>query len=111
MNAPMDTNELSLLLNKDLELALPETLSYEEIVEKLTGYFNDLVKHDFEKLVAFLYRIDVDEQKLRSLLQHFPDQDAGKIIAMLVIERQEQKIKSRAQFRPAENKDDEAEKW
>ncbi|MBK7432811.1 MAG: hypothetical protein IPI66_02245 [Chitinophagaceae bacterium] len=107
----MDTTELSLGLNKDLQLALPETLSYTEIVERLTDYFNDLVKHDFEKLVAYLYRIDVNEQKLRSLLQHFPDQDAGKIIAMLVIERQEEKIKSRAQFRPTENKDDEEEKW
>jgi len=53
----------------------------------------------------------VNEQKLKSLLQQNPNEDAGNLIATLIIERQEQKIKTRQQFSNQENDPDEEEKW
>lgn len=107
----MDTLKLVQNINNELAIDMPAKLSQEELQIQLAAYFNDLIKNNFEKLIAYLYRIDISEQKLKSLLQELPQQDAGKIIAALVIERQLQKIKSRELFRQQETDFDEEEKW
>ncbi len=107
----MENAELIRLLNKELAIGLPEQSSYNEAHAALSGRVNDLIKSDFEKLVSLLYRIDVSEQKLKSLLQQFPGEDAGNIIASLILERQEQKLKTRKQFSQRDNEIDEEEKW
>lgn len=107
----MDNTELICSLNEGLDLELPVSSSYEEVHARLSEYVNELIKNNFEKLVVFLYRIDVSEAKLKSLLQHFPEQDAGNIIASLIIERQGQKINLRQQFGRNENIPDDEERW
>jgi hypothetical protein len=92
-----------------------QTLDEKEILaanfrEPLSRLINDLINNDFEKLVQFLYRLDIDEKKLRKILEANAGQDAGEMIAELVIERQLQKIKSRNEFKRDENID-ENEKW
>lgn len=85
----------------------------DEVEQKqiLADRINDLLLHDFEKLVSILYRIDVSESKLKSLLKQYPGTDAGIIIASLMIERQEQKQVSRRQFKTKNDNIDEDEKW
>ncbi len=107
----MDNNILIQSLNKDLALELPEKISFEEIKTELSNKVNDLIQTDFQKLVSFLYRIDVSEPRLKNLLKENPGEDAGKIIAELIIERQLQKIKSRQQFSQRGKNIDENEKW
>ena len=53
----------------------------------LIAYINECIKHDFNKLVQLLYRIDVSEEKLKSILQLNPNEDAAKLIAAVIIER------------------------
>ena len=62
-------------------------------VEALAAEINQLILTNFEKLVQLLYRIEVSETKLKTLLKENPDKDAGLLIAVLMIERQLQKIK------------------
>ena len=107
----MDNTDIIQLLNKELPIKLADKISYAQIQEQLASYLNNLIKNDFEKLLAYLYRIDVSETKLKLLLQQFPEEDAGHIIALLIIERQQQKIKSREQFRRQDNNIEEEEKW
>lgn len=107
----MENAELIVLLNKELTIDIAEKISYAELHAQLSAYINQLIKNDFDKLIVYLYRIDVNEQKLKSLLQQNPNEDAGKIIATLIIERQQQKIKSRQQFSQREGYFDEEEKW
>ncbi|MBK7308740.1 MAG: hypothetical protein IPI88_18140 [Chitinophagaceae bacterium] len=94
----MENGELIKLLNSELSIAIAEKISYSELHTQLSAYINQLIKNDFDKLIAYLYRIDVNEEKLKTLLQQNPGEDAGNIIATLIIERQEQKIKYRKQF-------------
>ena len=91
----MENEELIRTLNAGLPIDIPANISYEELHTRLSAYINELIRNDFEKLVTYLYRIDVSEAKLKTLLHQFPDQDAGHIIASLIIERQEQKLKIR----------------
>ena len=107
----MENTELIRLLNKEMAIGLPGGLSYTEIHAQLSAWVNNLIKNDFERLVAFLYRIDVNESKLKSLLQQFPNEDAGNIIASLILERQEQKLKSRELFSQRDNELSEEERW
>ena len=53
----------------------------------LIAYINDCINHDFNKLVQLLYRIDVSEQKLKTILQSHPNEDASKLIATIILER------------------------
>ena len=106
----MDT-ELTEGLNKEMGIELPGKISYEELHNLLAEHINHLIKHDFEKLIRYLYRIDVHEQKLKFLLEKSHNEDAGNIISSLIIERQEQKIKSRQQLRERDNDLSQEETW
>lgn len=97
-------------INQSLEISLPVTISSKELKEKLTALINDLINHDFEKLVFYLYRIDVNETRMKQLLDQRDGENAAGLIADLIIERQLEKIKSRKETKS--NKDiPDAEKW
>jgi hypothetical protein len=64
----------------------------EEIREQLISLINELINTDFNALIQLLYRIDVDEKKLKNLLKEKKDTDAALLIADLIISRQLQKI-------------------
>ena len=97
-------------INQSLEISLPVTISSEELKEKLTAFINDLINHDFEKLVFYLYRIDVNENKMKQLLDQREGENAAGLIADLIIERQIEKIISRKETK--KNGDiPEDEKW
>ncbi len=70
-----------------------DKLNNDEFAHQLSLDINQMILTNFEALVQLLYRIDVSEIKLKTLLKENPDQDAGKIIALLMIERQIQKLK------------------
>ena len=107
----MKNNELVQLLNEELAIELPEKISFKEIREQISQNVNNLIVNDFQKLVSILYRVDVSESKLKQLLKEENHEEAGKIIAELIIERQLQKIKTRQQFKLPDKNIDESEKW
>ncbi len=104
-----------IVLNNILDIVFssssPESLRTDELYQRLAAYINELITNDFEKLVQLLYRIDVNEAKLKMLLQSSPHEDAAKLIADLIIERQMQKIKSRKQFSAEAMDETDAEAW
>ncbi len=107
----MKNGELVKEINKNLAIALPDGISVDELQIQLGAFINQLIQTDFQKLISLLYRIDVSEPKLKQLLHQHPQEDAGKIIAALIIERQVQKIKTRQQFRWRDDNFTGEEKW
>ncbi len=85
--------------------------SRQEQWEELVNGINDLLVHQFDKLVGILYRLDVNETKLRRAIEEAKGTDAAKLIAELIIERQVEKIHSRKKYRGPERLDDDEEKW
>lgn len=79
--------------------------------QMLAAKINELLVADFPKMVSILYRLDINESKLRSILKENTGTDAGIIIANLMIERQEEKARSRQQFKTKNDTIDENEKW
>lgn len=76
-----------------------EILRQSDFEIRLADFLDHLIKKDFDKLVQILYRIDVDEKKLRELLNDYSQTDSGKIMASLIIERQLKKIETREQLK------------
>jgi len=94
-------------MNMEINLLALEKLTTPD----LETMINDLIKNDFSKLVQLLYRIDVSEAKLKNILQAHPNEDAGKLIAQVVVERLAATKKARESFNTIFPKiDDDAER-
>lgn len=74
----------------------------EEHKKELAAYLNQLLQSDFPALVQVLYRVDVSEKKLKSVLTDNPQADAGDLLAELMIERQKEKAATRQTLRPTD---------
>lgn len=105
------TQELIHELNHIRHWDLAERLTPEEVESLLSEKINSMIRDDFNGLVQLLYRIDVEEPRLRYLLQQHKGEDAGRIIARLIIDRLLKKIETRRQY-AAKNKDiSDEERW
>lgn len=82
-----------------------------EVRENLLVLLNQLINQDFSILLQLLYRIDINEKKIRLLLEKNPTEDSASIIADLIIERQLQKIASRKLFKESHDRDCGEERW
>lgn len=78
---------------------------------QLVAFVNELITQDFNHLVLLLYRLDINEKKLKQTLADNPNQNAGELIAQLIVDRQEEKRKSREAFKQKDWESSEEEKW
>lgn len=85
--------------------------NFDAFKQQLAVYINSLIVNDFSKLIFILYRLDISEKKLKQLLQENKQYDAGAIIADMIIERQQQKIQLRKQFKQDADSIPEEDKW
>jgi ribosomal 50S subunit-associated protein YjgA (DUF615 family) len=95
-------------MQSDNKLTLPENIieatnsikeiPSDEIRNRLISLINELINYDFHALVQLLYRIDVNEKKLKDLLKENTGTESSSIIADLIIDRQLQKIALKKEF-------------
>jgi hypothetical protein len=98
-------------INNEWGLTIPLVVTEDDLAAVLAQRINDLIRNDMGRLISVLYRIDVDEKKIREMLGEHKGTDAGLIIAHLVIDRQKQKIKTRNFFNTRVDDIDEKDKW
>lgn len=91
----------------NIDIATFEQLNRQDLVNTI----NDLILHNFEKLVFVLYRIDVNEAKIKSLLATKTDTNAAELIADAIIERINQKKAAKEIFKQHNHIESEEEKW
>ena len=106
--------DIKQLLTSQLQVdgvSLKKIISLEELVKWLSQYVDQLISNDFDALMLLLYRIDVSEEKVKSLLAKDNGQNSAQIIADLIIKRQQQKIYWRSQFKSSPSEIDESERW
>lgn len=88
-----------------------EVLQLEQLSPgQMADFVNQLIDKDFSRLVQLLYRLDVSEDKLRTVLQEHPAADAGSLIAALILERIAQRDAAKRMF-PKQDNIPEDEKW
>ncbi len=103
-NIPLVQEQLSEDFN------LPVTNDKEQLAKALAEGINQLIQTDFARLINMLYRIDISEKVLKETLERQADEDAGLLIARLIIERLLQKQQMRTQFKTHDNIPDD-DKW
>jgi hypothetical protein len=88
-----------------------ELLKLEDLSrEQLAQFIHQLIDSDFPRLVQLLYRLDVSEAKIRSVLLENPTGDAGDMIAQLITDRIAQREKNKQLFKQ-EGEIPEEDKW
>lgn len=107
----MQESSLIATINNEMGIELLPQLSFEQLREQLQAVITKMIAGNFRQLVNVLYRIDVNERKLKYLLQENVGEDAAVIIADLIIERQLEKIASRRQFSREQDDSSGEEKW
>jgi hypothetical protein len=87
------------LTNKDFDLGFNELVpnDYQAFLGLLTIAVQNLIDSDFEKFLNALYRIDIDEQKVKEAFAN--ERNVAATIAELIIQREIQKIKTREKYR------------
>lgn len=87
-----DSRALSSIIARDFELEAG--ISEENLRLKMIHAFSYLLDHDISRMMNILYRADVDEDKLKSLLINSAQLPSAEIIADAYIERQKQKVET-----------------
>ncbi|CAM4030982.1 hypothetical protein SAMN06265348_101383 [Pedobacter westerhofensis] len=87
-----DIRALSRIIERDFELE--EELTEELIRQKMVHAFTWLLDNDIAKMMNILYRADVDEEKLKSLLISRSQLPSAEVIADEYISRQKQKVET-----------------
>ena len=87
------------LTNKDFDLDINSlTVSdYPEFLKLLSSAVQNLIDTDFERFLNALYRIDVDENKVKQAFAS--ETNVAEAIAELIIQREVQKIETREKYR------------
>lgn len=98
--------------SRTFELRVPGAVSYGELQQLLADRLQAIISSDFQQFIYLLYRIDVSEKKVEAIIQEAAAVQTTPYLAIaaLIIERQLQKIETRAAFRQ-QPPEDEEEKW
>ena len=80
------------IISKDFDL--PEALTESQLREVLVKAFEYLIDDDFPKLLQVLYKADVDQYKLKELLENTEGKSSAEVIADAYIERQKAKVET-----------------
>ena len=107
----MEQTALIQLINAELDLDVTPAVSFAELKGRIESVVRDLIRHNMTKLAGILYRVDVNERKLKYLLQEKAGLDAAVIITELIIDRQLEKIALRKKYTPPPTDIPDEEKW
>lgn len=91
-----ELTSLSNIINKDFDI---DNLATEALMrERLIEAFAYLLDNDISKMMNILYRTDVDEAKLKTLLISNSELPSAEVIADAYIARQKEKIETRKKY-------------
>ncbi|SDF63148.1 hypothetical protein SAMN05421827_10137 [Pedobacter terrae] len=86
------------IISKDFDI--PDQLSENQLRTVLVDAFAYLTDNDFPKLIQILYKADVDQYKLKELLETVEGSSSAEVIADAYIARQKAKIETWKKYSP-----------
>jgi hypothetical protein len=99
--------ETAQLLQKDFDLStLPPQVTKEAMLDFLERLVEDLLNSKLDRLFFYLYRLDIDELKVKEALSFEAVDLPHQQIALLIFNREVQKAKTRIKFKQQYNSED-----
>ena len=100
-----------LLVHKfDLNIT-EEELNHQKMIDLLADKIAYMLEYQLEQLFSMMYRLDVSEEKLKAALMPNAEEPANVGLAKLIIERQMQRLHTKAFYKQEELGSEEALKW
>ena len=81
-----------------IDMEIPQ-LQETELLDMIADVVAQLMEKRFEFLIQTLYRLDVDEDKMRNALAPTNPEPANLSLAKAILERQKRKVLTRHQYR------------
>ena len=75
-----------------------EKTPYQQLYDQILPLVDELLNDDYPKLLAMLYRIDLEEDFVNRRLKEIPNADTDEVITDLIIKRELQKVIIRMQY-------------
>lgn len=88
----MSDNSLIQIISKDFDI--PDQLTESQLRETMVDAFAYLIDNDFQKLIQILYKADVDQYKLKELLETVEGSSSAEVIADAYLARQLAKVET-----------------
>jgi len=93
-------------MNTNVDITTIEKFSKEDLIV----FIKQLINNDFEKLIFLLYRIDVNENKIKQLLDKSTI-NTEELIAQAIIDRIAEKKITKEKYKQQQQDIDEDDKW
>lgn len=87
-----------ILRDFEIESSGQDEPSEEELFQLLCDRIAWMIEHNMEYLLSLLYRNDVDESRIHFALSPFAGEPANIALAKLVMERQKQRMATKAAY-------------
>lgn len=97
-NSNKDTVSLMKIVGNDFDIA--NSLTEEQLIAALVDAFAYLIDHDFQKLIQIMYKADVDQDKLKKLLEEAEGLSSAEVIAKAYVDRQKAKVATWEKYSP-----------
>jgi len=81
-----------------------EMSPYQELFQQILPLIDELLNDDYPKLLALLYRIDIDEDFLNRQLRNSENSDTDEVITDLILKRELQKVIIRTAYSSSASK-------
>jgi hypothetical protein len=78
--------------NFEITFSGKEETPYQELYNQILPLIDELLNDDYPKLMAMLYRIDIDEEFLNRQLKSSAHADTDEVITDLILKRELQKV-------------------
>ena len=98
----INTSEITDLVKKDFELSTNDApMSEDELLHLLSEEVGLMIETRLDFLLGLMYRLDIDEMKIRKALA-FGNEDAPNVsLAKLILQRQKQRVLSKKMYKTA----------
>ena len=82
----------------DIQFVSKDITPYQELFVQILPLIDKMLNDDYPKLLALLYRIDIDDEFLNHTLKSNKQADTSEIITDLILKRELQKVVIRAMY-------------
>lgn len=87
------------LIYSDLNIEVKPDHNEVDLLALITDRVAWLLENDKDLLLSYLYRLDIDEQKIDKALSPTDDDPASLAIARLIFERQKQRLATKIKYK------------
>lgn len=84
---------------RDLSADNTAELSEEALLELITRRVTEMMEHDIDLLMSYLYRLDISEAKINAALELNAVLPANEGLAKLILERQKERVQTKNKYK------------